>query len=882
MTEYYCRKCNKDVELPADMDEEFAVCPECGSGLSMTDQEDSELYEIDETPRIADETVFLKKDKAESLVSTVRPVEDTLHDLSKIERYNIHKEVGRGAMSIIMSATDKNIRRKVAVKLMPTAADEETKTRFMEEAQVIGQLEHPNIVPIHDIGIDDNGRLFFTMKYVNGRDLGSILDDLRNEVTESKQEYTQLRLLRSFASICNAIAFAHSNGVIHRDLKPDNIMIGDYGEVLVMDWGLARVTDKKDEKQQTPLQKYLQEKDKDSGHTLKGISTIRKDIGSTGANDTLDGEIIGTPLYMSPEQARGENSRIDQRSDIYGLGAILYEILTLKPPVEDGDVETVINEVREEKILTPEKRTPDREIPPELSAITMKSLSYSPHNRYQTVRPLRDDINRYIAGYSVSAKTDNLFESFIKLLKRNKAVSIVSAIALVLVLTVGGVSRKNIKTERKKAVTALEEKEKAEKRKKELEEKLEAESKREWKLVFHEDFSGKNIKKNWQFKGKGYELKNGMLHIPANEGERRLILNKQIVGDIRIEFECFQVGDFLNDVTCFISALRGKEGESFNDYGYIFQFGGNNNTRNSLQRYKSASLWDEKSSPLKESEIYHVRAEKIGTHLSMIVNDEEVFSVEDPNPLEGAERSGIGIYSWGSDIWYDNIKIYTLGPPLKVDIMELAERYLRTGRYETSIDLFKDIIASTTNRKRRTRAYQGLRNARTQLRLRKTYDKYMAILIRYWQPENIMLSIEDKSFLLTLSGDRVSSLKPLVNMKLKKLSISNTKLDSLAYLPDIKVESLSVFNSPVRKIPTLTNPELKNISFKDTQISDLRPLKRLKLENIRFDLALINNGLEELMAIPTLEKITTPEFEDTTVAEFREKLKTYHIEKRTE
>lgn len=278
---------------------------------------------------------------------------------------------------------------------------------------------------------------------------------------------------------------------------------------------------------------------------------------------------------------------------------------------------------------------------------------------------------------------------------------------------------------------------------------------------------------------------------------------------------------------------------------------------------------------MEESEVYHVRAEKIGKRLTMIVNDEEIFSVEDPNPLEGPERSGIGIYSWGSDIWYDNIKIYTLGAPIKVDIMELAERFLRTGHYETSIDLFKDIIASTTERKRRTRAYQGLKNARTEVQLRKTYDKYMAILTRYWQPENIVLSIENRSFILSLNGENISSLKPLVNMKLKKLSISNTRLDSLAYLPNIKVESLSIFNSPVRKIPELTNPELKSISFKDTKISDLSPLKKLKIKSIEFDLTGIKDGIPELLSIQTLEAINTPELGKLTIKEFKEKYKAY-------
>ncbi len=886
MKKYICSKCKKESKLPIDMEDEFKVCENCASSLIEIDNEKENNHNITKTPSTdAKETIAVSKTNPSQ---TGKPVRELLCDLSTIEKYSIQEEIGRGAMSTIMSAVDKNMRRKVAIKLMPETANEDAKTRFLEEAQVIGQLEHPNIVPIHDIGIDEKNRLFFTMKYVNGRDLDSILSDLRNEIPESKKEYSQMRLIRSIVSVCNAIAFAHSKGVIHRDLKPANIMIGDYGEVLVMDWGIAMVVDAENKERETPLQKHMNEKRNKNDFIHRGVSTIRKDLDSKNPHDTLDGHIIGTPLYMSPEQARGENSQIDRRSDIYSLGALLYEILTLKTPVEDGDIKTVIDAVCNQQIVSPKKRTPERQIPKELEAITMKALSYSPHNRYQKVSKLRNDINRYIAGYSVSAKPDSLIEAFIKLLKRNKAVSIVIAIAIVILVAIGGISRKNIKKAREKTKSVEREKLKAEREKlkaskerlneervrKRLESRLRFENRREWRLVFSESFDNPNISDNWIFEGNAkYEIKNNKLHIFKSDGERRLTLRKPIVGDIKIEFECYQKDSYLNDVTCFMSSMRGKKGNMFNDYGYIFQYGGNNNTRNSLQREGGPPLWSEVISPLKPNKIYHVRAEKIDAELSMTVNEKLIFKIKDPNTLAGPERSGVGIYSFGSDIWYDNIRIYKLGSPRKVDIMTLAQRYLRTGYYQTSIKLFHDIINSTTDIGRRQEAKLWLKKAKKQMELRKTFNKYMQTLAGHWQLKSIKLNIEKDGFELTLSGEDIRTLRPLINMEFKKLTILDANLSNLNYINRIKIDNLIIKNTPVKNLSPLKGHSLKSLTINNTHITDLTPLFGTKLESIDFEPETIRTGMDALLDIKTLKTITTSANDTYSKEEFKEFLR---------
>ena len=286
------------------------------------------------------------------------------------------EEIARGGMGAILRAEDRDIRRQVAMKVMLDASDEKSVARFLEEAQVTGQLEHPNIVPVHGLGKDSQGRPFFTMKLVKGRSLADVLKALRGEPEKAK-EYTLARLLGIFTNVCNAIAFAHSKGVVHRDLKPANIMLGAFGECLVMDWGLAKVGAAKTrtgrwEGANRPADEKLEEMVK---------SARQETVGSR----TLDGALLGTPHYMAPEQAAGEIQKIDARSDIYALGAILYEILTLKPPVEGRTIHGLLKNVVGGNITPPEQRTPERHIPIELSAVAMKALAREQQSRYQVV-----------------------------------------------------------------------------------------------------------------------------------------------------------------------------------------------------------------------------------------------------------------------------------------------------------------------------------------------------------------------------------------------------------------------------------------------------------------------------------------------------------------
>lgn len=346
-------------------------------------------------------------------------VEKWLSDATGDGRYLILDEVARGGMGRVVRAIDQDICRPVAMKVLLEGGDEEKRARFAEEAQITGQLEHPNIVPIHELGLNDDGHLFFTMKMVGGRSLGAMLDALREQPLAGEPRNSLPEMLHALVHACNAVRYAHSRGVVHRDLKPDNIMIGEYGEILVMDWGLAKIGATRacrrrdalkagvthvEPEPMTPPERLMQHSD----------SLDEQDVRSFRHDSTLmvtrDGTVAGTPAYMSPEQARAELDRVDERSDVYGLGAILYEILTLSPPVSGRTEEEVLEAVKTGLIRPPEERAPARAIPAPLSRIAMKALRYAQEDRYQTAEEFHSELALYLEGLTQAARGEPVWQ----------------------------------------------------------------------------------------------------------------------------------------------------------------------------------------------------------------------------------------------------------------------------------------------------------------------------------------------------------------------------------------------------------------------------------------------------------------------------------------
>jgi len=303
------------------------------------------------------------------------------------ERYTIEGELGAGGMGRVLLIYDQDIRRHVAMKVLRDDVTEpKSVTRFLEEAQATGQLEHPNIAPVYDIGIDKQGRVFFTMKLVRGRDLGEIIRDLAIGRPEVRQHFTLTRLVQILQQASMGVHYGHVRGVVHRDLKPDNVMVGDFGEVLVMDWGLAKISGRHE--------------DDSIEHPDDTVDSFRAQSGFV----TLDGTIQGTLAYMSPEQARGWQDEIDERTDVFGLGTILYQLLTFHPPYDGKDVREILGKAGVGEITPPSKRAPRNRIPSSLEAICLKALSSAKEDRYQTANAFHEALQVYLDGSAESQR----------------------------------------------------------------------------------------------------------------------------------------------------------------------------------------------------------------------------------------------------------------------------------------------------------------------------------------------------------------------------------------------------------------------------------------------------------------------------------------------
>ena len=316
-------------------------------------------------------------------------------------RYVHRGHLGSGGMGVVHRVLDTDLRRHLAMKVslgggdaLDQAVDGGEPTlleRFLEEAQVTGQLDHPGIVPLHELGIDDTGRVYFTMRLVKGLEMDRIFELARKE----KEGWNEERLIIALIRVCEAMAYAHSKGVIHRDLKPANLMAGRFGEVYVMDWGVAKVMGRE----------TTQDRKRAQDQHASIVRTRRADDSSSDSAHTSHGTVFGTPAYMPPEQARGEIEQLDARSDVYSLGAILYHWITGSAPYCHESERVSIHTRLRWLIEGPPKAV--RKLAPkadqELVAVCEKAMAREPQDRYASMEALADDLRSFIVGRPVSA-----------------------------------------------------------------------------------------------------------------------------------------------------------------------------------------------------------------------------------------------------------------------------------------------------------------------------------------------------------------------------------------------------------------------------------------------------------------------------------------------
>lgn len=345
------------------------------------------------------------------------------------QKLEIGREVARGGMGAVRTARESATRRTVAMKVMLRPDHPQDSVRFISEARITARLEHPNIVPIYDLGIDEQGQPFYTMKLVEGITLMRVLQLLKEGVAETVARYPLAALLTIFQKLCDALAFAHARGVIHRDLKPANIMLGKYGEVLVMDWGLAKIVGHQEEPSR-------------DGATASGISVFTNSpLDEEESFNTQVGAIVGTPQYMSPEQARDET--LDARSDVFVLGAILFEILTLERAFSGRSAAEIISKVADytdTPLPVPQKalpHLPGGEVPESLTAVVRKAMARDTALRYASVSELQRDIEAYQNGFATRAENAGLGRQIRLLIQRHKGVFSTVAAAWLIITALG-------------------------------------------------------------------------------------------------------------------------------------------------------------------------------------------------------------------------------------------------------------------------------------------------------------------------------------------------------------------------------------------------------------------------------------------------------------
>jgi serine/threonine-protein kinase len=324
-------------------------------------------------------------------LETIEVPDDAPDLLARVpaERYLRKATLGAGGMGEVGLHHDRWIGRDVALKTLHAQGQgRHARRRFVREICVQGQLEHPSIVPVYDVGADAEGQVFFTMRRVRGRTLRQILERLAAEDREYVERYSRRKLLTAFVSACLAVDYAHSRGVIHRDLKPSNIMMGEFGEVYILDWGVAgELRASADAPADVPA---------GAATDARAGASSDDPVGRAAASVTRTGALIGTPRYMSPEQLLGRTDEIDARSDVYALGLILFELLTYCPVHRGRGLAEILQETMEGALPCPSEIGAD--VPPEFDDVYARATARTASDRTASARALAEEIERYLDG----------------------------------------------------------------------------------------------------------------------------------------------------------------------------------------------------------------------------------------------------------------------------------------------------------------------------------------------------------------------------------------------------------------------------------------------------------------------------------------------------
>ncbi len=716
--------------------------------------------------------------------------------------YDIEGVLAKGGMGVIYQATDPACGRSVAVKVLakdlPYLPD--NLRCYMEEARITSRLEHPNIMPVHEVGGDAEGSPFYIMKLVQGVTLAEALMAIRKGDRKTINEYSLGRLLTVFQKVCDAVAFAHSKGVVHSDLAPNNVMIGDYGEVLVMDWGLARVVGDPAVDPVRVVSSASRTGTKEDGlEVVEAAEEVDAPVRSgrkntrfarNGGNEpelkTTDRCVMGTLGFLAPERVRTGEEVVDTRSDIYSLGGILYSILTLRSSVEGDHIEECVRRIVTGSICPPATynrpsktsetedtaadgnplrfpHCPGGQIPVRLSEIVMKAMARDPEGRYASVLELQREVEAYQDGLI-------------------------------------------------------------------------------WHLVIDEDFSSPEVSLRWEVVEGRYEITDGELRLSGGEPQL-LLLKREVHGDVRIEFECYQESMYSNYVGCFLSAMRSVNGRDVPLGGYEFKHGGYDNSLNVIMR-SGQRMCSRLVSPLTRSKKLQVRAERIGPRLKMMVNGQEVLDVADMDPLSGADRTAVGLLGWTEDMRYTSVRIYNLSAPSRSDVLDMAERQLQKGHYVTAMELSQDVMDSFPDAERMEKARTISAVAENRGTIVKNLPSWRGSLERHWPSAQVRM--DNDGLTVDISNAGIDDLGPLKGLPVSTLNCAGNNIRSLDPLAGMPLVKLNCGANPITSLEPLCGMSLHTLLCECCRITSLEPLRGMPLGMLNCGENGLKEGLEPL------------------------------------